>query len=54
MSLHISMSDKSSNKNNYITELIANLKEVNEGQLQNLDVDLSQIDLKRLTELLTG
>jgi hypothetical protein len=46
------MSNKSSNRNRYITDLIANLKNVNSGQLKTLETDLSQINIKKLTELL--
>ena len=52
IALYISMSNKSSNTNKNITDLIANLKKVNEGQLKTLDKYLSQINLKKLTELL--
>ena len=46
------MSNKSSNKNEYITDLIANLKKVNSWQLKTFEIDLSQINIKKLTELL--
>ena len=46
------MSDKSSNKNKYITDLMANLKKVNAGQLKTLEIDPSQTNINKLTELL--
>ena len=52
VSVYKGMSAKSSNQNKYITDLIANLKKVNSGQLKTLEIDLSQINIKKLTELL--
>ena len=52
VTLYIRVSNKSSNRNKYITDLIANLKKVNSGQLKTFEIDLSQINIKNLTELL--